>query len=75
MKSIHSTLLGDKMLISGQEVKTIKAYLKSTISYVKDGQEVQIKKDTAIKVDIEKQIALIDGDHIDISIEEYIIPS
>lgn len=47
------------------------AVLTIDISYKKNGVIISVKKDTRILVDTIENIALIENDHVDISIEEY----
>lgn len=55
------------------ELGYIHARLINDIDYVKDGVYVEVASGTEIWVDPSRDIALILGDHVDISEEEYSI--
>lgn len=53
-------------------LKPVNAVLVKEISYVDfDNHEIKIKKDTPILVDTIRNIALIDGEHIEVFQNEY----
>lgn len=54
-----------------ETIETVKAYLKDDISYKKDGIEIVVSKNTLIEVDLDRGVALVSGDHVDIFPDEY----
>lgn len=61
---------GGRMLAG--ESNPVHAVLTQTIIYTDlDNHEIRVEKDTPILVDIIKNIALIDGEHIEVFQNEY----
>lgn len=52
-------------------ITKVKAVLKQTVSYIKEGEQIQHKSGTEIEVDPEHGIAFHEGDHFDIDTTEY----
>lgn len=52
-------------------INKVKAILKQTVSYIKEGAEIQHKSGTEIEVDPDNGIAFLEGDHFDIDKSEY----
>lgn len=62
---------GGRLYKTNRTAKTVHAFLTVEIVYNKDGNEIKVPRNTAILVDIDKGVALIGNDHVDVTSDEF----